>query len=87
MKPSLLFFFKYKFIYFNWRLITLQYCIGFAKCLMFGVWVVKRTLYIPFQGDLRAVSVLMDSKTEGCEKLELFSLEICSWVFEETRKV
>ena len=23
-------FFKYKFIYFNWRLITLQYCIGFA---------------------------------------------------------
>ena len=24
------FSFKYKFIYFNWRLITLQYCIGFA---------------------------------------------------------
>ena len=24
-------FFKYKFIYFNWRLITLQYCIGFAN--------------------------------------------------------
>ena len=23
-------FFKYKFIYFNWRLITLQYCICFA---------------------------------------------------------
>ena len=23
-------FSKYKFIYFNWRLITLQYCIGFA---------------------------------------------------------
>ena len=23
-------FFKCKFIYFNWRLITLQYCIGFA---------------------------------------------------------
>ena len=23
------FFFKYKFIYFNWRLITSQYCIGF----------------------------------------------------------
>ena len=22
--------FKYKFIYFNWGLITLQYCIGFA---------------------------------------------------------
>ena len=21
---------KYKFIYFNWRLITLKYCIGFA---------------------------------------------------------
>ena len=27
---SVSFFFKYKFIYFNWRLITLQYCIGFA---------------------------------------------------------
>ena len=26
----LLFIFKFKFIYFNWRLITLQYCIGFA---------------------------------------------------------
>ena len=26
----LLFFFKYKFIYFNWRLDTLQCCIGFA---------------------------------------------------------
>ena len=24
------FFKKYKFIYFNWRLITLQYCTGFA---------------------------------------------------------
>ena len=27
---SLLYFILYKFIYFNWRLITLQYCIGFA---------------------------------------------------------
>ena len=27
---SFFYFFKYKFIYFNWRLITLQYCIGFA---------------------------------------------------------
>ena len=26
----ILFIFKYKFIYFYWRLITLQYCIGFA---------------------------------------------------------
>ena len=26
----LLSFLKFKFIYFNWRLITLQYCIGFA---------------------------------------------------------
>ena len=24
-------FLKYKFIYFNWRQITLQYCIGFAR--------------------------------------------------------
>ena len=29
--PTIFFFFKkYIFIYFNWRLITLQYCIGFA---------------------------------------------------------
>ena len=27
---TIFYFFKYKFIYFNWRLITLQYCIGFA---------------------------------------------------------
>ena len=26
----LVYLFKYKFIYFNWRLIALQYCIGFA---------------------------------------------------------
>ena len=26
----LIYFFKYKFIYFNWRLVTLQYCFGFA---------------------------------------------------------
>jgi len=26
----LLLFLKYKFIYFNWKLITLQYCIGVA---------------------------------------------------------
>ena len=26
----IIFYFSYKFIYFNWRLITLQYCIGFA---------------------------------------------------------
>ena len=27
----LFYYFYYKFIYFNWRLIILQYCIGFAK--------------------------------------------------------
>ena len=27
---SFICFLKFKFIYFNWRLITLQYCIGFA---------------------------------------------------------
>ena len=27
---TIFYFFKYKFIYFNWRLITLQYCVGFA---------------------------------------------------------
>ena len=25
-----IYFLKFKFVYFNWRLITLQYCIGFA---------------------------------------------------------
>ena len=29
-QKKVLFLKKYKFIYFNWRLITLQYCIGFA---------------------------------------------------------
>ena len=29
------YFFKYKFIYFNWRLITLQYCIGFVIYMEF----------------------------------------------------
>jgi len=29
-RESFFLFLKYKFIYFNWRLITLQYCIGFA---------------------------------------------------------
>ena len=28
--PTLFFSFFFKFVYFNWRLITLQYCIGFA---------------------------------------------------------
>ena len=27
-------FFKFKFIYFNWKLIILQYCIGFATSLV-----------------------------------------------------
>ena len=30
MQDCFLFYFKFKFIYFNWKLITLQYCIGFA---------------------------------------------------------
>ena len=30
MTLSILHLFKYKFIYFHWRLITLQYCFGFA---------------------------------------------------------
>jgi len=29
-KYNIFLFFKFKFIYFNWRLITLQYRIGFA---------------------------------------------------------
>ena len=30
LKNLFILFFKYKFIYFNWKLITLQYCTGFA---------------------------------------------------------
>ena len=30
MQDCFLFYFKFKFIYFNWRLFTLQYCIGSA---------------------------------------------------------
>ena len=54
---SFSFFFKYKFIYFNWKLITLQYCIGFAihkeigtqdhlTCLM-------RNLYVAQEATIR----------------------------------
>ena len=34
-----IYFFKYKLIYFNWMLITLQYCIGFANIDMNLPWV------------------------------------------------
>ena len=30
MQDCFLFYFKFKFIYFNWRLFTLKYCIGSA---------------------------------------------------------
>ena len=33
------FFLKFKFIYFNWRLITVQYCIGLAHINMNLPWV------------------------------------------------
>ena len=49
LHPCILFiyYFKYKFIYFNWRLITLQYCIGFAIHLIYFI---PSSLYllIPF---------------------------------------
>jgi len=37
-------FFKYKFIYFNWRLITLQYCSGFCHTL---TWIHHRCTCVP----------------------------------------
>ena len=37
-------FFKYKFIYFNWRLITLQYCIGFCHT---STWICHRYTCVP----------------------------------------
>ena len=36
--------FKYKFIYFNWRLITLQYCIGFCHTL---TWIHHGCICVP----------------------------------------
>ena len=41
---SIYLFFKYKFIYFNWRLITLQYCIGFANT---STWIRHRCTHVP----------------------------------------
>ena len=37
-------FLKYKFIYFNWRLITLQYCSGFCHTL---TWISHRYTRVP----------------------------------------
>ena len=48
-------FLKYKFIYFNWRPITLQYCIGFAihqhestRIDAFELWCWRRLLRVPW---------------------------------------
>ena len=38
------FFFFFKFIYFNWRLITLQYCSGFCHTL---TWISHRCTCVP----------------------------------------
>ena len=40
----LLYFFKFKFIYFNWRLITLQYCGGFCHTF---TWISHGCTYVP----------------------------------------
>ena len=39
------FFFKYKFIYFTWKLITLQYCSGFCHTL---AWICHGCAYVPY---------------------------------------
>ena len=61
-------FFKYKFIYFNWRLITLQYCIGFAFLSLLNVlwnsafsWMYL-SLSLPFTSLLRSAICKASSK-------------------------
>ena len=39
-------FFKYKFIYFNQKLITLQYCIGFAMSILKATKEISEAYYI-----------------------------------------
>ena len=50
-------FLKYKFIYFNWRLITLQYCIGFAIQKIFIFKVPLRTIFIPYWSSPSSLSL------------------------------
>ena len=46
-KVMFLIFFKYKFIYFNWRLITLQYCIFFYWFYHTSTWIHHRYTCVP----------------------------------------
>lgn len=57
-----------------------------SRCLVV-IWVVKKAWYSPFQGNLRAVFALRDSKLEGWKKTGNVSLESCHQIFEETTRV
>ena len=64
-------FLKYKFIYFNWRLITLQYCIGFAihqhestRIDAFELWCWRRLLRVPWTARWSSQSILKEISPE-----------------------
>ena len=63
-------FFKCKFIYFNWRLITLQYCIGFAihQHYFFLIWylsfVLKEILASSWRTNFWQVGIYQDNLLE-----------------------
>ena len=44
LRPWILFFFFNVFIYFNWRLVTLQYCSGFCQT---STWISHRCTCVP----------------------------------------
>ena len=48
------------------------------------IWVVRRTWYSPFLGDLQAVFVLIDFKSEGWKIIGNISLEVYNQIFEKT---
>ena len=82
---SLLFisFLKYKFIYFNWRLITLQYCIDLSLEVKLKSLSHARLLATPWTAAYQAPPSTGFSRQEYWSEEKLLSL---SFKMEEKRK-
>ena len=66
------YFFKYKFIYFNWRLITLQYCIGFALHQHESSLKVRYSLILPLSNSTPINIYLPKKKGRICPQSNLY---------------
>ena len=63
-------------------------CVSKAQVPEVGCYLVNQEdLVYPLQGDSRAVFALSDSKSEEWEKIGNMSLESCSQIFEEIRRI